>query len=38
MKDRKSALAEALKAEAERPGLTAMFHIFRLRKLIEDEL
>lgn len=38
MRDRKSALAEALRAEGERPGLDALFHIYRLRKLIEDEL
>jgi hypothetical protein len=38
MRDRKTALAEAQKAESERPGLDHMFQIFRLRKLIEDEL
>ena len=38
MKDRKGALNELSLAEKAKPGIDHQFMIFRLRKIIEDEL
>jgi hypothetical protein len=38
MKDRKGALNELSSAEKLKPGIDEQFHIYRYRKIIEDEL